>query len=1193
MKKKLIGLLASLACLACFAGCNNPLYSGDVSSPDNGNPTQSSSSVDGAQSYDVKGAAEYIADMYKAQDSSGRTDYKVAKKVLYDGAAYTIAWSVNVDCVKIVEQENDILVDVDEDSEVEVKYVLTATVTAPDGSTETVTVNRTLEAAPSVVPQPITSAPSENETYKLYMYQVTKKADLYFTGKMSDYYLATTNHSNGEDYTKGVDIKVKKVEGKDSFYLTFIDPADSSGTKVQYIGVINNYSNGKWRYNAVIGSSPEVQEGVTGTYEFTYSAEHGTMIATLEGVKSGEDEKTTETSTDSFYLGTYSGYWTIGASSVSRIKDEDACIACLAVMQDKSTITPEKKVESEKNALSLQTNHTGAVSLDLPVKGATYSDVSISWAVKSGDAKVENGKLVVAAPSATTEIVLTATVKCGEVSENVEFTLTVYAAASSTVVTTPEEDVAYAMYLYQGTLGKNYYLTGEKDGNFLATSDKASNAAKVYAEAADGGYKFYVKNGDTKSYIALTEYQKEGKNYYSASIDYASEGSVFHYDDLGCWAADLANDTFFIGTYQSFTTVSASSSYYMTEELMGKEQFPVVLATYTADMEKPDDEGEKPGEGEKPNAGNVVTAPVADTAYLMFLEQKTLGSTLYLTGKPDTTNSKFLGMTANASEAAYVYAEVVDGGYKFYVLDENDAKSYIELTEYQKEGESYYRASIAWSATGSVFHYEDIGCWAATLANDTFFIGTYQSFNTASASSSFYMTADKFASQYPLQLVLAENVDVTPPSDGEKPDDGGNEGEKPAVPSTPAEIVDAAWALASGAALEGSYTLTGVITELGTYNASYKDINVTFVVEGKEDKPMYCYALKGSTDGQLAVGDTITVTGTIKNYNGTVEFDKPNLDKHVAGEGGEVTPPETPDDGGNEGETPAVPSTPAEIVDAAWALEKGASLEGTQTLTGVIAYVDTAYSSEFSNVSVVIIVDGKTDKPILCYRMKGTGADIIGKADVITVSGTIKNYNGTIEFDSGCTLDSYVLHVCSEYTEATCESPALCVECDEALAGSVAVDHVYVDGACKWCSAPEGVSTITASKLIADLIASEGWTTSTTKQEFALDDVVSVKVDGGNNTGKAYNGDHIRIYATDTPAGTLTISVAAGYELVSIKVSTVEGTYAFLYAGDGTTDICNTTTAVSGSSVVLTSVKNGENGKQIRVTAIEVVYKAV
>ena len=143
--------------------------------------------------------------------------------------------------------------------------------------------------------------------------------------------------------------------------------------------------------------------------------------------------------------------------------------------------------------------------------------------------------------------------------------------------------------------------------------------------------------------------------------------------------------------------------------------------------------------------------------------------------------------------------------------------------------------------------------------------------------------------------------------------------------------------------------------------------------------------------------------------------------------------------------------------------------------------------------------------------------------------------------------------------------------------------------------APKTPSTdpVTASKTIAELIAQYGWTSSTTKQSFTLDDVVSVKVNGGSNSGKAYDSDHIRIYATDNPAGSLTISLASGYELVSVKISTKTGTYAFLKVNGSGDDICNDTTAVSGSSVVLTSVKNGDSGKQVQVTAIEVTYKQV
>ena len=159
-------------------------------------------------------------------------------------------------------------------------------------------------------------------------------------------------------------------------------------------------------------------------------------------------------------------------------------------------------------------------------------------------------------------------------------------------------------------------------------------------------------------------------------------------------------------------------------------------------------------------------------------------------------------------------------------------------------------------------------------------------------------------------------------------------------------------------------------------------------------------------------------------------------------------------------------------------------------------------------------------------------------------------------------------------------------------------EHNFVDDTCTICGTvnktetPDTPATVTVSRTVADLIKEYGWTGSTTKQSFNLDDNVGVKINGGNNTGKAYNNDHIRIYATDTPAGTITISVPEGYELVSIKISAQTGTYAFLCLGNDKTDICNKETAVSGSSVVLNSVKNGSDGKQVRVTAFEVVYKS-
>ncbi len=102
------------------------------------------------------------------------------------------------------------------------------------------------------------------------------------------------------------------------------------------------------------------------------------------------------------------------------------------------------------------------------------------------------------------------------------------------------------------------------------------------------------------------------------------------------------------------------------------------------------------------------------------------------------------------------------------------------------------------------------------------------------------------------------------------------------------------------------------------------------------------------------------------------------------------------------------PETPAEIVDAAYALEDGATLaEGPYTLTGVITSVDEAYNSKYGNITVTIKVNGADEtKLIKCFRMVGEGIDDLIVGDTITVTGDLTNWSGTIEFATACTLDA-------------------------------------------------------------------------------------------------------------------------------------------------------------------------------------------
>ena len=214
--------------------------------------------------------------------------------------------------------------------------------------------------------------------------------------------------------------------------------------------------------------------------------------------------------------------------------------------------------------------------------------------------------------------------------------------------------------------------------------------------------------------------------------------------------------------------------------------------------------------------------------------------------------------------------------------------------------------------------------------------------------------------------------------------------EEPEISPEVQAIVDAAYALEKGASLEGTHTLTGKITNVKDYDASTKNICLTFSVAGKD---FYCYWMRDNANGDnasLAVGDTITVTGTIKNYNGTIEFDKPTLSEVVKGEG-----TETPD-------TPATPDIPADsYITIAQALElcgeSGNVTEGRYYIRAIVesvlnpAYGEMMIKDETGSIYVygTYSADGSTtfanlpEKPV--------------KGDEVVLHCILQNHNGDKE----------------------------------------------------------------------------------------------------------------------------------------------------------------------------------------------------
>ena len=197
--------------------------------------------------------------------------------------------------------------------------------------------------------------------------------------------------------------------------------------------------------------------------------------------------------------------------------------------------------------------------------------------------------------------------------------------------------------------------------------------------------------------------------------------------------------------------------------------------------------------------------------------------------------------------------------------------------------------------------------------------------------------------------------------------------EAPADDLSVAETLAKAFALGEGEAMTGVQVLRGEIVEIPTaYNPEYGNVTVNIQVG---EQIIQCFRLIGGEE--LVVGDVITVTGNLKNYKGTVEFDaKCTYSKDLS-----------------------IEEAKQEVVLAkAFELGEGEAMTGTQILRGEIVEIPTAYNPEYGNVTVNIKVG---EQIVQCFRLIGGEELVVG--DVITVTGNIKNYKGTVEFDAKCT----------------------------------------------------------------------------------------------------------------------------------------------------------------------------------------------
>lgn len=219
------------------------------------------------------------------------------------------------------------------------------------------------------------------------------------------------------------------------------------------------------------------------------------------------------------------------------------------------TLTDANKVEIILAGLSLDAKVTADVTLPV-VEG-------VVWSLKEeyAAAKIENGVLKVTRPengqgNATVVVVATATV--GTATDSKEISVEVVEKEDSGIkeVNQFEAEKSYKLGLFQETLSKQLWLTGEISGRYASTTENPAEAADVKVVAVEGGYQLVVagkylefaNNADSKISVVLLDAPTAAWTY-----DAQHNTFLFAYSET----------TYFLGTYNDFNTLSASAVKYI------------------------------------------------------------------------------------------------------------------------------------------------------------------------------------------------------------------------------------------------------------------------------------------------------------------------------------------------------------------------------------------------------------------------------------------------------------------------------------------------------------------------------------------------------------------------------------------------------------------------------------------------------
>ncbi len=285
------------------------------------------------------------------------------------------------------------------------------------------------------------------------------------------------------------------------------------------------------------------------------------------------------------------------------------------------------------------------------------------------------------------------------------------------------EEKNYVLAVSQKNAGKDLVFNGSISGKYLQSGSYLKGVI-VKTESVDGGFRMYFDNGGVKTYIEILD----GKAALSVE-----PSTVWTLDKETSVPVTMVGDTqYYLGCYKTYETFSASKTSYIFDDksVIGVSQFPAYLVEYELEGVELEREAEID----------------LNATYTVALTQKLAGKDLYFAGA--MSGEKYLATTVSLSKSVNVYLEGAEDGFRMYFIADG-TKTYIEILD--------GKAALSTEPTCVWKMESDAKTPYTTVDGTDYYLGTYKTYETISASKTSYILGDSLSkideSQFPIMLI--------------------------------------------------------------------------------------------------------------------------------------------------------------------------------------------------------------------------------------------------------------------------------------------------------------------------------------------------------------------------------------------------------------------------------------------------------